>query len=113
MSIVSRRGLLRGGMALLGASMLGVVVANRASAEEAQANGVARIKARGKLIAGVKFDTPPFGFLDDQNEPVGFDIDIVRKIGEHLGVPASSSRSPRRPASRCWSAAMPTSSRPR
>ena len=53
----------------------------------AQENTVAKIKARGKLLAGVKFDTPPFGFLDDKNEPVGFDIDLVRRIAEHLGVP--------------------------
>lgn len=50
-------------------------------------DSVAKIKERGKLIAGVKFDTPPFGYLDDKNEPVGFDLDLVRKVGERLGVP--------------------------
>src|SRR5436190_3531276 len=50
-------------------------------------DSVAKIKERGKLLAGVKFDTPPFGFLDDKNEPVGFDLDLVRRIGEHIGVP--------------------------
>jgi ABC-type amino acid transport substrate-binding protein len=53
----------------------------------AQENTVEKIKARGKLLAGVKFDTPPFGFLDEKNQPAGFDIDLVRKIGEHIGVP--------------------------
>ena len=48
---------------------------------------IAKIKARGKLLAGVKFDTPPFGFLDDKNEPVGFDLDLMRKVAEHIGVP--------------------------
>jgi polar amino acid transport system substrate-binding protein len=48
---------------------------------------LAQIKARGKLIAGVKFDTPPFGFLDEKNEPVGFDLDIVRGIAKRIGVP--------------------------
>jgi ABC-type amino acid transport substrate-binding protein len=50
-------------------------------------DSIAKIKERGKLLAGVKFDTPPFGFLNDRNEPVGFDLDLVRKIGEHIGVP--------------------------
>jgi polar amino acid transport system substrate-binding protein len=50
-------------------------------------DSLAKIKERGKLIAGVKFDTPPFGYLDDKNEPVGFDLDLVRKVGERLGVP--------------------------
>src|SRR5437588_4873502 len=48
---------------------------------------IAKIKERGKLLAGVKLDTPPFGFLDDKNEPAGFDIDLVRKIAAHIGVP--------------------------
>ena len=48
---------------------------------------LAKIKERGKLLAGVKLDTPPFGFLDDKNEPAGFDIDLVRKIAARIGVP--------------------------
>ena len=58
-----------------------------AAAAQAQQGTVAKIKERGKLLAGVKLDTPPFGFLDEKNEPAGFDIDIVRKVGERLGVP--------------------------
>ena len=59
-----------------------------ACAANAQAQGtLAKIKERGKLLAGVKLDTPPFGFLDDKNEPVGFDIDLVRKIAARIGVP--------------------------
>src|ERR1017187_1250207 len=54
---------------------------------QAQDNTIAKIKARGKLVAGVKFDTPPFGFLDEKNQPVGFDIDLMRKVAEHIGVP--------------------------
>lgn len=48
---------------------------------------LAKIKERGKLLAGVKLDTPPFGALNDKNEPAGFDIDIVRKIAARIGVP--------------------------
>lgn len=44
------------------------------------------IKKRGTLSAGVKFDTPPFGFLDESNQPVGFDLDLVRKVAEKIGV---------------------------
>jgi ABC-type amino acid transport substrate-binding protein len=47
---------------------------------------IATIKARHKLIAGVKNDTPPFGYIDEKNEVVGFDIDIVREIAKALGV---------------------------
>ncbi|MGZ5840764.1 MAG: transporter substrate-binding domain-containing protein [Xanthobacteraceae bacterium] len=59
-----------------------------AAGTAAQAQGtLAKIKERGKLLAGVKLDTPPFGSLDDKNEPAGFDIDLVRKIGARIGVP--------------------------
>ncbi|MFI5012435.1 MAG: transporter substrate-binding domain-containing protein [Hyphomicrobiales bacterium] len=79
---ISRRLAILAASAVLSAAMLG-----KAAAEQVEPDGLARIKARGKLLAGVKFDTPPFGFLDDSNEPTGFDIDLVRKFGERLGVP--------------------------
>ena len=60
---------------------------NRPCGAGAGQDTLAKIKARGKLFAGVKFDTPPFGYLDDKNEPVGFDLDLVRKVAEHIGVP--------------------------
>ena len=44
------------------------------------------IKARHKLIAGVKYDTPPFGYVDDKNQVVGFDVDLVREVAKALGV---------------------------
>src|SRR5262245_2460570 len=56
------------------------------AAAQAPQSTLAKIKERGKLLAGVKLDTPPFGFLNDKNEPAGFDIDLVRKVGERLGV---------------------------
>jgi polar amino acid transport system substrate-binding protein len=68
-------------------AVLALVAAGSGASAVAQENTVDKIKARGKLLAGVKFDTPPFGFLDEKNQPAGFDIDLVRKIGEHIGVP--------------------------
>jgi polar amino acid transport system substrate-binding protein len=63
------------------------VVAVASGAYAQTPDTVTQIKTRGKLLAGVKFDTPPFGSLDEKNEPVGFDLDIVRKIAERIGVP--------------------------
>jgi ABC-type amino acid transport substrate-binding protein len=42
------------------------------------------IKARGKLIAGVKTDFPPFGFMDETGTHKGFDIDLVKVLGREL-----------------------------
>ena len=67
------------------AAVSALIMAMPAAAQAPQGS-IAKIKDRGKLLAGVKLDTPPFGFLDDKNEPAGFDIDIVRKIAERLKV---------------------------
>lgn len=72
--------LLRVAATLLGLALMAVTAT-------AQTGTIGKIKERGKLLAGVKLDTPPFGFLDDKNEPAGFDIDIVRKIAARIGVP--------------------------
>src|SRR5947209_11416863 len=68
-------------------AMVATLATAVAAAAQAPQGTLAKIKERGKLLAGVKLDTPPFGFLDDKNEPAGFDIEIVRKIAARLGVP--------------------------
>ena len=72
---------------LIGAFLIALAAVASPHLAGAEDDSIAAIEARGKLIAGVKFDTPPFGFLDESNQPVGFDIDLVREIGKHLGVP--------------------------
>jgi len=42
------------------------------------------IKARGKLLAGVKTDFPPFGFVDEKGVNLGFDVDIAKVIAKEL-----------------------------
>jgi ABC-type amino acid transport substrate-binding protein len=42
------------------------------------------IKARGKLIAGVKTDFPPFGFMDETGTHKGFDIDLAKVLAREL-----------------------------
>jgi polar amino acid transport system substrate-binding protein len=53
----------------------------------ARAGTLDDVKARGKLIAGVRFDSPPFGSLDENGKPVGFDIDLINEVGKRLGIP--------------------------
>jgi ABC-type amino acid transport substrate-binding protein len=48
---------------------------------------MARLQQAGEIKIGVKFDVPPFGFLNPQtNEVEGFDVDLGRYIAEALGV---------------------------
>lgn len=44
------------------------------------------ILAAGKVRIGVPVDVPPFGFVGENNEPVGLDVDVANMIGAALGV---------------------------
>jgi ABC-type amino acid transport substrate-binding protein len=45
------------------------------------------IQERGTLVAGVKYDVPPFGFKNPQTDEIeGFDVDISQEIADRLGV---------------------------
>lgn len=44
------------------------------------------VKARGKMIVGVRYDSPPFGSLDSNGKVIGFDIDLITDIAKRLGV---------------------------
>lgn len=39
---------------------------------------------KGRVVIGTSSEAPPFGFIDDKGELVGFDIDIGRLIGKQL-----------------------------
>ncbi|MFO7172208.1 MAG: basic amino acid ABC transporter substrate-binding protein [Bacillota bacterium] len=45
-----------------------------------------RIKREGVLKIGTSPDYPPFEFLDENNQVVGFDIDIMQEVARELGV---------------------------
>lgn len=42
------------------------------------------VRERGRLIVGTSSEAPPFGFIDEKGELVGFDIDIAKLIGRAL-----------------------------
>ena len=43
-----------------------------------------KVMARGHVIVGVTSETPPFGFVDENGELTGFDVDIARLIAKNL-----------------------------
>lgn len=63
----------------------GIAVAGDSAPVHAQST-LQEIQKRGKLIAGVRFDVPPNGYLDAQGNNVGFGPDIAREFAKHLGV---------------------------
>jgi polar amino acid transport system substrate-binding protein len=51
------------------------------------ADTMADVKDKGVLVAGVRDDAPPFGFIDrDTGELAGIDVDLSREIANRLGV---------------------------
>lgn len=47
---------------------------------------LAAIRETGILRIGVKADFPPFGMINAQGEPEGFEIDLARDVARRLGV---------------------------
>jgi len=60
----------------------GLLAAGAAQAQEK--SRIDEIMARGKVIVGVTSEAPPFGFIDEKGELVGFDIDIAKLIAKYL-----------------------------
>jgi putative glutamine transport system substrate-binding protein len=56
-----------------------------ATLETGDAGTMEAVKARGKLIAGVKFDIPVFGYLNPEtNQNEGFDVEMARAVAERI-----------------------------
>ena len=54
------------------------------SAQAQEKSKLDEVLQRGKVIVGVTSEAPPFGFVDEKGELVGFDIDIARLLAKYL-----------------------------
>lgn len=54
-----------------------------ASAED---NSLVSIKEKGKFILGLDDSFPPMGFRDENNDIIGFDIDLAKEVTSRMGV---------------------------
>ncbi|MFO7633419.1 MAG: ABC transporter substrate-binding protein [Caldilinea sp.] len=52
----------------------------------AESGKLAQIKAAGKIVVGTSADYPPYESIDADGNFVGFDMDLIRAVGEKLGV---------------------------
>jgi polar amino acid transport system substrate-binding protein len=55
-----------------------------ASAQAQEKSRLDEVMQRGKVIVGVTSEAPPFGYIDEKGELVGFDIDIAKLIAKSL-----------------------------
>ena len=63
-------------------SMAGCKKSEKKSGEDA----VSALKARGTFVLGLDDSFPPLGFRSEDNEIVGYDIDLAKEVAKRLGV---------------------------
>jgi polar amino acid transport system substrate-binding protein len=68
------------------AAPLALSVALAALAPQARAQTVEELKKKGEITVGLLVDFPPYGTLNAQNQPDGYDADVARLLGKDLGV---------------------------
>lgn len=68
-----------------GALLAAVVAAGLAvSVAAAPASSLGAIQWRGALVVGVKADFPPFGYIDERGQEVGFDVDLAHEVAAFM-----------------------------
>jgi polar amino acid transport system substrate-binding protein len=66
---------------------LGVVAATTFSPQMALAqDALDAVKSASVLRVGMLVDVPPFGLVNDQGQPDGYDADVAKGLAEHLGL---------------------------
>jgi polar amino acid transport system substrate-binding protein len=71
----------------LAALALGASTLTYASVDEAaRAQLPDDMKQKGVLVVAMPLDFEPFNYLDEKNEQVGLDVDMIRAVGDKLGL---------------------------
>src|SRR5690606_18249421 len=74
------RGML-GGALLAACTTLALGMAPAASAET-----IDQVKQKGELTVGMLVDFPPYGIMNTENQPDGYDADVAKLLAKDLGV---------------------------
>ena len=68
------------------AALLAAVMTLCFAAALAEDTGLEDLKAKGTFVMGFDEEYPPMGFVDENGEYVGFDIDLAKEVTSRLGV---------------------------
>ena len=71
--------------ALALAAALPLALAAPAGAQQGQST-LDKVKQSGKFLAGVRFDFPPVGSVDNTGKPIGFGPELAKVFADRLGV---------------------------
>lgn len=66
----------------------GLFAATLANGAASAQDTIAKIKAAGKIVVGIKNDYKPWGFLDPSGKIIGLEIDLANDVAQKLGVQA-------------------------
>ncbi len=70
--------------ALIAAAVLSLAGCKKS--EKKSGDAVSALKSRGTFVLGLDDSFPPLGFRNDDNEIVGYDIDLAKEVAKRLGV---------------------------
>ena len=70
----------------LAVSMPAFSKAKTAKKTKKKVDPVTALKDRGTFVLGLDDSFPPLGFRDDNNEIVGYDIDLAKEVAKRMGV---------------------------
>ncbi|MDD3436383.1 MAG: glutamate ABC transporter substrate-binding protein [Candidatus Gastranaerophilales bacterium] len=63
--------------------LLGIMfIVTGCTQKENNQDSLSKILQRGKIIVGVKFDTKPFGYMNQNQQLIGFDVDLAKYISK-------------------------------
>src|SRR6185295_9855422 len=85
---ISRRRAIGAAIVALAATGIGAARAQAQTAAQPCGDTLAKVKAAGTLLAGVRNDFPPIGSIDTGGKPVGFGPDLAEAFAKKLGVKA-------------------------
>ena len=71
--------------ALLAAAVLAMTGCNKSQKKDGT-DAVSALKTRGVFVLGLDDSFPPLGFRSENNEVVGYDIDLAKEVAKRLGV---------------------------
>jgi glutamate/aspartate transport system substrate-binding protein len=77
---------IRGGLALLAASLMTTAAAAQTAGGEGLSPTLAAIKAAHTVRLGYRESSPPFSFLDQANRAIGYSLELCEAVVDEIGV---------------------------
>lgn len=67
-------------------AILGVFTSSKTKRTNVKQNSLEKILAKGTFVLGLDDSFPPMGFRNENNEIIGFDIDVAKEVCKRLNV---------------------------